>query len=60
MGFKIQKKKSVSKRVKPTGTKSKKNDLRTGYNEGAEENKNWLGDSQTTFTHEPTITNEPE
>ena len=32
--------------------KSKKSDLRTGYNEGAEENKNWLGDSQSTFTND--------
>lgn len=45
----LVKRKSIKR--KPV-VKSKKSDLRTGYNEGAEENKNWLGDSQSTFTNE--------
>lgn len=52
-GLKLQKKKSVVK--KKSSTKNKKSDLRTGYNEGAEETKNWLGDSQSTFNQDVTL-----
>lgn len=34
----------------------KKSDIRTGYNEGAEETKNWLAESHSTFTNDAAAT----
>jgi hypothetical protein len=48
----------VKRSAKITASKSKKNDLRTGYNEGAEENKAWLGESQTTFNIDNSLSND--
>ena len=44
------------KSTKRKSTLKKHSDLRTGYNEGAEESKNWLADSQNTYDNEATST----
>ena len=44
--LKVKKKKSITKRKSIIRTKKQ------SYNEGAEETKNWLADSQTTFNQE--------
>lgn len=46
--FKLTKKKTLTKKRK-NSIRSKKSDLIKGYNEGAEEQKNSFGDSQSNF-----------
>jgi hypothetical protein len=54
--MKVQRKKTLTK--KRTLTKNKKSSDIKGYNEGAEENKNWLAESQTTFSNELSLNND--